>query len=38
VSRRFFTFVLECEPEPGGVWMRVTGPEGAKDVLRDEVM
>jgi len=30
----FFTFSLECEPDPGGLWMRLTGPEGAKDVLR----
>ena|SRR5580704_8531966 len=34
----FFTFSLECEPDPGGLWVRITGPEGAKDVLRNELM
>lgn len=32
----FFTFSLECEPA-GDLWMRITGPEGAKDVLRVEL-
>jgi hypothetical protein len=34
----FFTFSMECEPGPGGLWLRITGPEGAKDVLRHELM
>lgn len=33
----FFTFSLECEPVPGHLWMRITGPDGAKDVLRAEL-
>jgi hypothetical protein len=33
----FLTFALECEPEPGGLWLRITGPEGTKDVLRAEL-
>jgi hypothetical protein len=33
----FFTFSLECEPRPGDLWMRITGPDGAKDVLRREL-
>jgi hypothetical protein len=34
----FFTFSLTCEPDPEGLWMRITGPEGAKEVLRHELM
>jgi hypothetical protein len=36
VERRccpFFTFVIEREPEPGDLWVRITGPAGAKAVL-----
>ena len=33
----FFTFVIEREPEPGALWLRITGPYGAKQVL-DEAM
>jgi hypothetical protein len=33
----FLTFGLECEPDPGGLWLRITGPEGSKDVLRAEL-
>ena len=33
----FLTFTVECEPSPGALWMRVTGPEGTKDVLRAEL-
>jgi hypothetical protein len=33
----FLFFALECEPSPGGLWMRLTGPEGTKDVLRAEL-
>jgi hypothetical protein len=33
----FFTFSLKCEPSPGGLWMNITGPDGAKDVLRAEL-
>jgi hypothetical protein len=29
----FFTFSLECQPAPGDLWMRITGPDGAKEVL-----
>jgi hypothetical protein len=29
----FFTFALEREPDPGALWVRITGPEGAKAVL-----
>jgi hypothetical protein len=32
----FLTFSLEWEPDAGGIWMRITGPEGAKDVIRHE--
>ena len=33
----FFTFALQTEPGAEGLWMKVTGPEGAKDVLRTEL-
>ena len=33
----FLTFALECEPSPGGLWLRITGPDGTKDVLRAEL-
>ena len=31
----FFTFVLEREPTGGALWLRLTGPEGTKQVLSD---
>jgi hypothetical protein len=31
----FFTFVIEREPDPGALWLRITGPEGAKQVVDD---
>ena len=31
----FFTFAIERDPEPGPLWLRITGPEGAKQVLDD---
>jgi hypothetical protein len=33
----FFTFDIEREPEPGALWLRITGPDGAKPLL-DEAM
>jgi hypothetical protein len=33
----FFTFALDSEPLPGALWLRITGPEGAKDALRAEL-
>jgi hypothetical protein len=33
---RFLTFTLECQPA-GELWLRITGPEGAKEVLRAEL-
>ena len=32
----FLTFSLECNPERD-LWIRVTGPEGTKEVLRAEL-
>ena len=32
----FLTFSLECQPE-GELWMRITGPEGTKQVVRAEL-
>jgi hypothetical protein len=29
----FLTFAIEREPAPGGLWLRITGPEGTKQVL-----
>ena len=29
----FLTFVIEREPEPGALWVRITGPAEAKQVL-----
>jgi hypothetical protein len=29
----FFAFAIEREPDPGALWVRITGPEGAKEVL-----
>ncbi|HEY6460905.1 MAG TPA: hypothetical protein VIY73_12165 [Polyangiaceae bacterium] len=31
----FFTFAIEREPAPGGLWLRITGPEGAKQVMAE---
>jgi hypothetical protein len=31
----FFRFILEMEAEGGPAWLRITGPEGAKDFLRE---
>jgi hypothetical protein len=30
----FFTFTVEVMPERGPLWLHITGPEGAKDLLR----
>ncbi len=32
----FFTFELIFEPEGGRVWLRVRGPEGVKEFMREE--
>lgn len=29
----FFTFALEVEAPPGGTWLQLTGPEGAKEII-----
>lgn len=33
----FLRFVLEVEPEGGSVWLRLTGREGVKAFVREEV-
>ena len=33
----FLGFVLEIEPEVGSVWLRLTGREGVKAFIREEV-
>ncbi len=33
----FLTFALECRPD-GELWMRITGPEGTKEILRAEMV
>jgi hypothetical protein len=33
----FFVFALEWGSEPDAVWLRITGPEGAKEILRAEL-
>jgi hypothetical protein len=33
----FLGFTLEVEPEGGGVWLRLTGREGVKEFIREEV-
>ena len=33
----FLGFVLEVEPEGGAVWLRLTGREGVKAFIREEV-
>lgn len=34
----FFQFVLEVEPHQGAIWLRLTGPEGAKALLEAELV
>jgi hypothetical protein len=31
----FFTFTIVREPPPGPLWLRITGPEGAKQILEE---
>jgi hypothetical protein len=31
----FFTFAVEREPTPGALWVRITGPEWAKQILAE---
>ncbi len=33
----FFDFGIEVEHERGPLWLRITGSEGAKEVLRAEI-
>ncbi|HEU4594842.1 MAG TPA: hypothetical protein VFS10_06710 [Pyrinomonadaceae bacterium] len=33
----FLRFVIEVEPEGGAVWLRLTGREGVKAFIREEV-
>jgi hypothetical protein len=33
----FFTFELRLEPEGGALWMQISGPEGAKALLKPEL-
>ena len=33
----FFAFTLEVAPERGPIWLRITGGDGAKAVLRSEL-
>jgi hypothetical protein len=33
----FFTLSLECQPGPDALWLRITGPDGAKEVLTAEL-
>ena len=33
----FLRFVLEVEPQGGALWLRLTGPEGAKAFIRAEL-
>jgi hypothetical protein len=33
----FFTFGLRSEPGADGLWLNITGPDGAKEVLRAEL-
>jgi hypothetical protein len=32
----FFTFVLEVPPEGRPIWLRITGPDGVKDLLSSD--
>ena len=33
----FLNFVLEVEPEDGPLWLKLTGPDGVKQVLQAEL-
>ena len=33
----FLGFAIEVEPEGGSVWLRLTGREGVKDFIREEI-
>ena len=33
----FFHFAVEVEPDGGPIWLRLTGGEGVKDFIRDEI-
>lgn len=33
----FFTFALEVSPARGPFWLRITGPEGAKEIFTAEL-
>jgi hypothetical protein len=33
----FFTFTLEVTPAAGPIWLRLTGPDGAKELLQGEL-
>lgn len=33
----FFVFALEWGSEPYALWLRITGPEGAKEIVRAEL-
>jgi hypothetical protein len=33
----FFTFIIELEPAGGPLWLRLTGPEGVKELLLAEL-
>jgi hypothetical protein len=33
----FFVFKLEFEPAGGGIWLELTGPRGAKDIIVQEL-
>jgi hypothetical protein len=33
----FFTFVIERDPAPGDLWLRISGPPGAKQLLDAEL-
>jgi hypothetical protein len=37
VCCRFFTFELVFEPNFGQIWLRVKGPEGVKEFVKDEL-
>jgi len=32
----FLTFAMECRPE-GELWLRITGPDGTREMLRSEL-
>ena len=34
----FFTFALEVTPAQGPLWLRITGREGAKEILQAELL